>query len=274
MNAPEALHTAARRYCLERRVYWCERYSEISRQGRDRQSDGYDYTPEALATFPRYNVLNAIRVELERIALPGLATLEDARALLVAAGAAAKDDFTRNPIGEIDQRAMAEEREAFCRFVGGLKPSDLDAVAALPYRRVLSTDESKSVWSALRARWQIPEGYWYPLTDCTAPDVVAFDAAAFAEAAPPRRLQEILAARGIERVWELREYGPEYEQDVSLFEPLYNGAEGYWSSQALDWVVYASHEGSVTVAGWLLHELKKTCPWEAIVWTPGCGKVT
>jgi hypothetical protein len=68
-------------------------------------------------------------------------------------------------------------------------------------------------------------------------------------------------------VWELREYGPEYEQDVSLFDPQYNGAEGYWSSGELDWIVYASHESSVTVGGWLLADVKALWPaWAAHLW--------
>ena len=67
MEVGMALHTAARRYCLERYVFWAERYAEIVRRGADRKLDGYCYTREALATFPRYNVQSAIRVELERI---------------------------------------------------------------------------------------------------------------------------------------------------------------------------------------------------------------
>jgi len=268
VNAPLALHTAARRYCLERHAYWCERYSEIVRKEGDRQRDGYHYTPEALATFPRYNVLNAIRVELERIDPAKLADLENTRTLLALAGETAEDDFTRRPISEIDERAMAEERQAFCRYMGALRLSDLNAVEALPYRRVLTAEESKSIWSRLRARWQIPEGYWYPLAECRLSDVVAFKTRAFDEAVGYGSLQGILAARGIERVWELREYGPEYEENVSLFKPYYNRAEGYWSSGDLDWIIYASHESSVTVAGWLLQELKELWPsWNAHVWT-------
>jgi hypothetical protein len=267
MNASVALHTAARRYCLEQHARWCERYAELGRQGKDRQPDGYGYSPEALATFPRYNVLSAIRVDLERLDPSGLGGLEDARALLVLAGMTAENEFTRRPSGEIDRRAMAEERDAFCRYVAGLEPSDLEAVAGLPYRRVLTAEESRSLWSTLRARWQISGSDWYPLTGCAAPGVVAFKARAFEEAVPHQRLQRILVARGIERVWELREFGPEYEQDLALFEPFYNGAEGYWSSEGMDWIVYASHEGSVTVAGWLLQELEKECPLEALVWT-------
>lgn len=179
MNAPLALHTAARRYCLERHAYWCDRYSEILRSGGDRQPDGYHYMSEALGTFPRYNILNAIRIELERMDPTKFADLEHTRSLLAAAGQTAHDEFTREPIGEIDARAMAEERAAFCQYVGGLRPSDLHSVEPLPDRRVLTVEESKSIWSRVRARWQFTNNYWYPLADCTLTDVIAFDANAF-----------------------------------------------------------------------------------------------
>jgi hypothetical protein len=263
------LHTAARRYCLERHAYWCEQYSEIVSKRGDRQRDGYHYTPEALATFPRYNVLNAIRVEVERIDPAELGDADNTKALLLLAGQTAEDDFTRRPIGKIDERAMAEEREAFCRYMGALGPSDLDAVGRLAYRRVLTNDESQTIWSRLRSRWQIPEGYWYPLVECKLPDdIAAFKTIAFDETVPHERLRDILTTSGIDRVWELREYGPEYEVDCALFEPYFNGAEGYWSSGDLGWIIYASHENSVTVAGWLLRELKAVWPsWQAYVWT-------
>jgi hypothetical protein len=267
MNESLALHTAARRYCLQQFTFWCERHAEIMRKRGDRPPDRYVYSAEDLATFPRYNVLKAIRVEIERIDPNGLGDLETTRALLILAGEIAEDDFTRPPIDEIAQRAIGEEREAFCRYIRGLTVANLNEAEALPFRRVLTDEESKAIWSGLRGRWQISDHYWYPLAACTLPDVVAFKARAFEEAMPHQRLQGILAARGIERVWELREYGPEYEEDVSLFEPFYNGAEGYWSSGDLDWLLYASHESSVTIAGWLLLSLKGIWPsWQAQVW--------
>jgi len=55
---------------------------------------------------------------------------------------------------------------------------------------------------------------------------------------------------------------------VSLFQPYYNGAEGYWSSDGLDWIIYASHESSVTVGGWLLEEVKQAwSDWNSRIWT-------
>src|SRR5437868_14036156 len=91
VNAAFALHTAARRYCIEKHAYWCERYSEIVRRGEDREDDDYHYTVEALTTFPRYNVLNAIRVDIERIDPVALDNFEATRELLILAGKTADD---------------------------------------------------------------------------------------------------------------------------------------------------------------------------------------
>lgn len=65
------------------------------------------------------------------------------------------------------------------------------------------------------------------------------------------------------RVWELRELETDTnkEIDLALLEPVYTGAEGYWTDASLDWLVYASHESSVTVAGErLLPELRRRWP--------------
>lgn len=267
MNLAQSLHTAARRYCNEQFNHWATKYSAICRAGRDRAADRYHYTPEALGVFPRYNVLNAIRIELERIDPNELDDLNDTRELIVLAGTAADDDFTRKPIGQIDADAMARERESFCDFIRGLSDSELQCIEPLPYQRVLSHSESDALWSRVRDRWQIANGYWFPLAECSLPDVVAFQDRSFNEFSSTFNLIDLLSSRGISRVWELREYGPEYEQDVSLFDPQYNGAEGYWSSDGLDWIVYASHESSITIGGWLLAEIKEHWPeWKQRIW--------
>ena len=132
---------------------------------------------------------------------------------------------------------------------------------------MLSDDEAKRLWSRLRQAWQITDGYWYPLVESSNETVAAFQDGPFYEAVSSQLLQSILGAHGIERTWELREFGPEYEQDVALLNPYYNGAEGYWSSGELDWIVYASHENSVTVGGWLLEEIKSVWPtWNEKIW--------
>lgn len=266
MNLAQALHTAARRYCVEGFDYWATQYAEIVRAGRDRK--GYNYTREALAVFPRYNILNAIRVEVERIDPNELVELNGTRDLIVLVGVGAIDSFTSKPIGRIDANAMADERDSFCSFIRELSYSDIQCVEPLPYQRVLSQSESEFIWTRLRKRWQIFDGYWFPLTECSVADVAAFQDHYFTEFCSSFNLIDALSAHGVDRVWELREYGPEYEQDLSIFDPHYNGAEGYWSSADLDWIVYASHEGSISVGGWLLTEIKNQWPeWEQRIWT-------
>lgn len=269
MLEAEALHTAARRYCIERFHYWTTRYSEIVSRGADRQRAGGNYTPEALEIFPRYNIIRAIQTETERLNPLSLCDLDTMRVWLINAGESAEDGFTGMPLGEIAQRSTLEERLRFRRYIGRLSSPELDSIEPLPYRRVLTGDESKAIWSRFAARWNISESFWYPLAGSQPRDVVAFESHPFREAEVPERMRDILHIHGIERLWEMTECDLDYELDLSLFQPRYKASEGYWSSGDLDWIVYVSHESTVTIGGWLLDELKTMWPsWQAHEWNP------
>jgi hypothetical protein len=56
---------------------------------------------------------------------------------------------------------------------------------------------------------------------------------------------------GVARLWELPESSDdgEYELDLELFAPIYTGSEGMWFDASETWMVFASHEGSVTISG-------------------------
>ncbi|MDB5075360.1 MAG: hypothetical protein JWO42_1539, partial [Chloroflexi bacterium] len=140
-------------------------------------------------------------------------------------------------------------------------------VEPLPYHRTLSSSEHTKLWARLQERWAVREGsYWYPLgsDEDPAPHVVAFQLMWFDYAVSLEKLRAALAEHGVTRVWELREYGPEYEIDVAEMEPMYNAAEGYWTSGDLDWLLNVSHESSITVAGeWLITSVQRLWPdWE------------
>ena len=83
------------------------------------------------------------------------------------------------------------------------------------------------------------------------PHAEAFNSDPFFDAQPQQHLRDALSELGVSRLWELRELDTDTnkELDLAALEPLYTGAEGYWTDATLDWLVYASHEGSVTVAG-------------------------
>lgn len=261
----DRLHVAARRYCADRIRFWAEQYQRLIAAGGDRRGGGY--TPEAYRTFPRYQVLGAIRTDLERLTGCEVGDLAEARETFALAGLTAVNAFTsyNEPLARSAER---EEREAFACFVRGVPAAALAAVEPLPYTRVLPPEEAQEIWGSVEGAWRLRRREpWYPLAGARRPDIEAFQAPCLLRSLTPGRLAAFLAERGVTRVWELREYGPEYEIDVSAFEPGYDGAEGFWTSADLGWIIYASHESSITVGGWLLEELKRAWPeFQRHVW--------
>lgn len=262
----EKLHIAIRRYCMDRYSYWMERYSELASLGKARS--GYEYTGEALCTYPRYNVLNAMLVEIERHRPEDFTSLDEARRVFRAAAANAQNVFTRPPHGNLELQVMNEERAALDSFIATATADDLSAVEPLFYRRVLSAEESAAIREKLETVWQVTEGYWYPLSGRKRDDIEIFQDAYFEKEVGTEKLHAIFRNRGVATLWEMREDGIDYELELSVCEPYYNANEGYWCDETFAWIIYASHESSITVGGWLLPEIKSIWPnWEARVWT-------
>jgi hypothetical protein len=130
--------------------------------------------------------------------------------------------------------------------------------------------DREQLWQRLADTWAVGAVYWYPLAEVPRRDVLAFQAPHFEQAlVAGERLHAILAARGVERAFELREGGSAYEIRLSDLDPAYTGDEGFWCSDAMDWVLYASHENSLAVGGeWLIAGVKSAWPeWKRYVWT-------
>lgn len=258
MNEQVALHTAARRYCTDRYVQVTERYGTPSEGGR----------PEAQAISGRHYVLQAILLDIETIDPDGVATTHEMREFLLLAGQTAvnRDLWTTAPHWAVDvEAAIDEERALFCAYIQGLSAESLRRVEPLPYERALTVKERDRLWERLETRWGLVQGAWYPLIGADLPPhVLALEAEWFYQAIPLATLHQILAAHGVARVWELREWGIEYELDLEAVEPYYTGAEGYWTTDEMDWLIYASHESSLTLAGtWLIAAVQDVWPdWE------------
>jgi hypothetical protein len=260
LPAKEALHTAARRYCIDRSHLLKERdHGEAAGTVRAR----FDLSA-------RYDVLYAILTDIESLTPDDAASLEEMRHLLIVAGQTTGGFFMPRQPKATEVQAMDEERALFCDYVSALSPEDLRWVHPLPYHRTLSRMEHERLWTQLQVRWGAIHGYWYPLTGKALPtDVVAVQAAWFYHDVPRETLRGILRDHGLTRIWELREFGPEYEMDVELLEPE-DTAEAYWTSPAMDWLLYASHD-SLTLAGdWLIAAIKRAWPrWDRHTWVQG-----
>jgi hypothetical protein len=270
MDDRTALHTAARRYCEDRHSEWAQAYNKLEARGKvqieNKFKPGWDYSEEAYGVFPRYRMDKAIRIEVERLAPESSNSFEEMRAQLLSACDIAEGRLHTELKNEIARKALREESEDYKTYIRMLNEGDLLSVAPLPFRRVLSVKESEELWNQLKTTWDIGEGYWFPLREGqTPPKVLAFHVDYFQAINGFTLLHNPLGQRGISRVFELNEFGPDepdYEIELSIFEPSYRwGGEQYCTSAGVDWVVYASHESSITIGGdWLADMLKEKWP--------------
>ena len=249
------LQTAARRYCIGRNQFWWDVYAKQA----DRKI-GEDNSPEAYAAFPRYNVLNAILEDVETITTADYHSIQELKDLLVISGVSAQAMLTNPPPNAIASDAMDEERRMFFEFIQGITREQLRIVEPLFYRRRLREIEADPIKSAFVQRWGANGKCCYPLTKEPAEKVRAFNVAVFEEHVGYEGLRSMLLDHGIQRLWELREFGPCFEIEVEHMDPTYTGAEGYWSSGSFDWMIYASHEDSLTFGGWVLTSIKDEWP--------------
>jgi hypothetical protein len=148
--------------------------------------------------------------------------------------------------------ALLEETEDFRAYIETLTPTDLKGVEELPYRRVLDEQEGKRLWEQIRRNWDIGEGYWFPLKDGPVPPhILAFHTEYFQNIGGETLLRGALKKRDVSTVFLLHEFGdPDYEIELGSFVPGYrDGGEQYSTSKEADWVVYSSHESSITICG-------------------------
>lgn len=252
MNEIQALHAAARRYCKNHIHYWHGQYAAMGSRPNEES---------ALATYPRYNVLGAILQQVEQFVPEDFKTLAEARERLAVVGHTAESPFTMFR-SNIAVDAMQDERHKFTQYVRHVSSADLLLIEPLPYRRAVVGEECQALAAKLKDRWGADvHDYWHPLIAESVPaGILVFHAALFERHITDQVLRDILIAHGITRLWEIREGGSAFELDTPT-EFCYTGDEGYWTSGDMDWLIYASHESSITFAGdWLISELKRVWP--------------
>lgn len=234
---------------MDRHELWSSAYGKLARAGNNRR--GYDYTPEAYAIFPRYNVLHAIQREVETLDFDHLPRFDELHELLIIVGKSAANDFTGNHENAIARAAEQEEREFFVDAIHNAIANDMFEQTPLHYRRTLTKPEVDELWRRLRGTWGMTGNYWYPLDSKSHPSLIALELDRIDRLALQRRIKKFFKANGVRRLWELREFGGESccveaGRDDLNYD---GGGEGYWTSDANDWIVYCSHERTMTLGG-------------------------
>jgi hypothetical protein len=254
MDEALAWHTAARRFCIEQHALWTETYSDFP--------PGGPYSQGAYAVFPRYRLAEETLINIERAVFDEGLGIKQAQQTLRDAGTAAFNVLSeqlKTHDAAID--ALKSQLSSYFGFIENLTSTATDLVEPLPFRRVLRNDESESLWASLRDRWGIRgQGYgWFPLSGDYQPDgSLAFHEELWTARRGNQLLQRFLREQNVLRCNLLRELGPpHFELDVSLAKAVYDGSESFLFDNA-DWVLYTSHESSITAAGSLAEFLRAT----------------
>jgi hypothetical protein len=300
---PKALHTAARRYCIDGIEATQARWHTIHMS--QAQGDYYlqqldvarqCYEASAINDFARLmaspgdetddRLLQVILNDLERLTPDDFRSSADARAFLRLAGQRARvirrwrNSMTEGgtvqegePIlDEAQQHLRDQTRADYLAFVSAVTVEQAVKAGPLPFRQVMSESKRQRVRKNLAQRWQVDPSshYWYPLWgDPLPPDVLPVRQSAFYREVGAQRLQTLLLRRGIARIWQIHEdtlvaeEDPEYELDPRLCN-FYPHLETYWAARHLDWLIYISHEDSITFAGaWLISAIQQIWPsWQ------------
>ena len=281
-----ALHSAARRYCMER----LDSLAAIHRYMTGERG------PEQQSAWLAALALRGILPDIERISPRDVDSTTALRTLLVD-----RCSRARWPEGNTPQQADDEwepakaERARFRSYIASLTDEEAEHLPRVPVRRTLDAKQRRSFLSRVARAWPAGGDRWHPMSAIVASgDVLALQSAwVGTEDLPLEPMRRVLAALGAgHRLWELHEGAPWWTDDVReysrvegkerigrSFPPGFEldpalwwttrGTETVWTSSQLDRLLYAHHEAALYVAGReLVSRVKEAWPnWNRRVWT-------
>jgi hypothetical protein len=261
------MHNAVRRSVMDRAWRWRERTLPLERAAIETRERG---TPVSAAAQARmrdsHMCAYALEVLLERIERSRPRDFTSGEAVRTfALDSTAADEPRIRAHDAMTASAIAAEWAAIRDHVASLTTDGIHAVGHVPTRFVLPERQRARVWRRLAEVWDARPGnhYWYPLLNACPPGVIAFQADWFDVDVGARAVQELLRRHGVSRVWLMNEFQEHANYELSPLLCHFGGrvGEAYWTSPQLDWLVYVSHESSVTVAGrWLVEAVQQIWP--------------
>jgi hypothetical protein len=258
-----SLHTASRKFCITQHAEWMQRYLPLQLATVHDLNSQWAYTQERCRIFPRYRLAEATLINLERFVPDAETTLQIAQEAGEVAYSELSSELAALENGSTVLDALRQQLDCYLSFLVDIVQQPNQQIEPLPYRRVLQATESNELWQMLSEKWQIRgPGYgWFPLSDDPAPEgALTFHQELWDARDGEVHLRNFLAAEHIERCFLLRELGPpNYELDAALVDATYDGSEKFLFA-GRDWILYSSHESSLTLTGRLASFVRDVWP--------------
>lgn len=119
--------------------------------------------------------------------------------------------------------------------------------------------KNKEIRNKLNKTWGIPDrDYWIPLDfQALKSDIEYFEYHSFESNFGVENLKEIIQKINLGKIYEISE--DLEDNEIKVYEIHgYEMLELFYTNESADWVVYLSHENTITIAGGsLLREIKK-----------------
>lgn len=128
--------------------------------------------------------------------------------------------------------------------------------ARMSFRRDLAEEECARLRASFVAQW----GEWYggAVKGSVSQPFITLHTDLMESPGAYGVLRAVLTELGVSRVLQMREFGLCHEIELADAEFDYDGEEGWWTSHGLAWMVYASHESSITFGGLPLIDALRT----------------
>lgn len=240
MNVYEKMITLARMYCEDNWRFWIVKYQN-ERTGNDFP---YTYTDEDYNMFPRYLVLAAISKGVDMLVGQKFKSFNSCMHGLLNAA-----DYPDDESNERSKATKEDEKRKYREFVLSFNENELAAtvVKRLVFQRKLRPVESAKIRKRLAEKWDY-EGSWYPV------DGKPHDGALYLMekyVAPfEKEIVGIIQSISMNRYYTIDGCGDDYKHSISGFSlSLYNGSETLCCDDMLAWIVYGSHESTISFGG-------------------------
>lgn len=117
----------------------------------------------------------------------------------------------------------------------------------------LDKHKAKEIRQHMRDKWNAGYSYWIPLNEGEQSNIIYFPQDYFIENFGLQKLEECLSSLNIKICYQISEqesFNEDFEISVNEIVPFKsNVTEKYYCTDTLDWLIYFSHENTVTVGG-------------------------
>jgi len=246
MNINKKIFLLARNYCHDNFCYWYDKYQN------KRFNNDYPnaYTDKDYDLFSRYIKLRSILKGLDLLTGWKYKTLNSCVQSLLEAADYQENLLCNQTTSNAEAAAIMDEKRKYQEFILSLSESDLmkASVKNIAYKKKLGKHEAEKVRKELHVKWNYNGDYWCPLIGVE-PIKTLF---LMKKNIIPFKKDIIDKVMHISkrRYYEIEETGDDYKYSIHSFDlDLY---ETICCDNTFSWVVYGSHENTISFGGELL----------------------